>query len=127
MTTRALRLFAASITAALAGMAGAHAMTADSAPAAPPTADLRSVCPGVDDALQQALGPVMSRVQQEGVLRVLMQVDDGHVSGVSAHGWPAGYRAAVQRAVSALSCSGAAGRHAALSFEVHFAEPGEAN
>ena len=124
MTPRAPRFLAAFIAAALMGMASARAMSPSDAPAEPPAGDLRSVCPGIDDALQQALAPAWYRVQEQGVLQVLMQVDDGHVTGVSAHGWPVGYRAAVQRAVSALSCSGAGGRHAALSFEVQFVEPG---
>ena len=104
---------------ALLGLAGAtQAMAAVAEPA-----DLRTACPGIDARLQQSLAPAWSRVQQEGQVQVQMQLDRGHVTEVHTQGGPYEYHRAVQRAVAALSCSGAP-EHAALSFAVRFAEQG---
>jgi len=85
-------------------------------------AGIRSLCPGVDSALQQALAGAWMREGSPAVVEVSMQVDGDQVTNVKTRGFSSSHNRAVRRAVSALSCHGAHEGPSTVAFEVDFVD-----
>lgn len=86
-------------------------------------ADIRTVCPGIDAALQDSLAPAWSRVGSPGVVRVTMNVQGQKVTHVTTSGGPSPYSSQVKRAVANLACNGSGDAPQSLSFEIAFTGP----
>jgi hypothetical protein len=110
------------ILAAVAAIGGLPALaTAQSSPAA----ELRTLCPGAEQALQAELARAWHQVGYPATLRVQMRVDGRRIELGPVSGGVGGYRHAVMRAVNRLDCASTLAGGERVDFEVRFAAPGE--
>lgn len=107
----------------LAAAAGLPALaTAQSAP----SADLRTLCPGAEQALQADLARAWHQLGYPATVRVQMRVDGQRVDVGALSGGRVAHRHAVARAVSRLDCSSTVAGGQPVDFEVRFAAASEA-
>lgn len=118
MQTPALRL--RTLTAALALAAAGLAQATSSSPSTP----LNTVCPGAEQALQDALAPTIARLREDDSVRVTLQVKGNEVVAVQTSSGSIPYRQAVRRAARALSCDAGVDTARTVNFEVRFAQDG---
>ncbi|QPF75114.1 hypothetical protein G8A07_20810 [Roseateles sp. DAIF2] len=89
----------------------------------PPRTDVRAVCPGADQDLQDSLAKAWYQHQQPGVVRVDFKLDGRQVSEVSTSGSARlHYGQAVRRAMYGLSCNTGSAGAQRFSALISFAE-----
>lgn len=85
-----------------------------------PSADLRTLCPGAEQALQAELAQAWHRAGQPATVRVQMRIDGRRVEVGALSGGRVEHRYAVARAVSRLDCSSVVAGGQPVDFEVRF-------
>ncbi len=129
MTLRCLSLsFAlfAAAGAALAARTPADATPAGTLPVSVQSgADLRAICPQVDQALQESLAGVWSRHEMPATVQMRMRVSGHRVTDVRASSGYPDYRRAARLAVRRLACDGGATPQV-VSFDIAFVAPPKA-
>ena len=108
---------------ALAAIAAAPAVAA--AQSSPP-AELRTLCPGADQALQAELAQTWHRLGYPATVRVQMRVDGRRVEVGPVSGAVGSHRHAVARAVGRLDCASTVAGGERVDFEIRFTAPDEA-
>ncbi|MFT3818492.1 MAG: hypothetical protein QM750_12790 [Rubrivivax sp.] len=117
-----MKTLSSPILAALVAVAGP---LAPAAAQSLPSADLRTLCPGAEQALQAELARAWHEVGYPATLRVQMRVDGRRVVLGPVSGGVGGHRHAVTRAVGRLDCASTVAGGERVDFEVRFTAPGE--
>lgn len=126
IVTRTLLLVAAAAMTSAPAWAQPASPIAQSIEVTAPRADVRTVCRGVDEQLQEMLGSVAWREAMAGTIEVRFEIDGARVAAVHTSGGPLAYRTATHRALHRLQCrTGAQGRRS-VRMQVVFLDPGTA-
>lgn len=80
--------------------------------------DVRTECPGIDQALQESLSPAWGRVMESGSTPVRFRVKGHEVTWVWSSFALSDYRSYIRRAVEQLACGDASGREQEFAFEL---------
>jgi len=102
------------------------ALPALAAAQATPSADLRTLCPGAEQALQAELARAWHQGGYPATVRVQMRVDGQRVDVGALNGGRVAHRYAVARAVSRLDCNSVVAGGQPVDFEVRFVAPDQA-
>ncbi|MFY7867277.1 hypothetical protein [Roseateles sp.] len=86
--------------------------------------NVSNACPGIEQAMKEALTPVWTKHTQPGLVNVQFRLQGDMVNSVAARGGPDVYRQPIRTAMRRLSCTDDSGNNQLYAFELHFKENG---
>jgi hypothetical protein len=85
--------------------------------------DVRTLCPGIDNALHDALVKTAQDVAAAAVIDVRFQLAGTRIDSVSTSAGPTGYQRALKWAVRGLECDSGTPTVQTLAMRVRFVDP----
>jgi len=90
---------------------------------AAPRSDIRTLCPDVDDELEDALAATVRDRAESADIDVRFLLHDGRISEVAMSDAPLPYRRMLRRAVHGLSCDSGDNKSYTVSLRVRIVDP----